>query len=164
MHASGFRKRCYDKSLIIRATESDMKIASAFDERSVDENIDIVEQRTHIVVATDFLVGESGVAPDVEPALLYGLRQKNKLLALHERVAAAEGNIEAFGVYFGQNLGYRHFTSGHGIVALRIMTAGAVVGASGKIDGGAQSGAVYGSAANYIQDSHDIALNSENHL
>ena len=106
-----------DDPLVGTAAEVEFRVAEFGNERTVDEGVDVWEDLSHALVCEDFLVCESGVAPDVLAGLFLDAAGKfGEGLDLVERVAAGERDVgELIGLDHLQKFLDCHFPATHEI-------------------------------------------------
>ena len=81
-------RQMYDP-LVGTATEMEFRITERFDERTVDQCIDIWQDLLHALVLKDLLIGESCIAPDILAGFLLDTTgQLGKCLNLIQGISA----------------------------------------------------------------------------
>lgn len=86
--------RYVDEPLVAAAPETETLVAQVLTEASVDQHVDILQQKALARVFEQLFEGISGVAPDVLVAFfLDGTGQLGEALRLEHGVASAEGDV-----------------------------------------------------------------------
>ena len=131
--------------MVPAATEVEVFVAQLLPEFTVHQHVDVLQQLCLTGIAQQRLEGVSGVAPDVFPAsLLDGVRQFGEAFRLEHRVAPAERHVcECIGKHLLQNFIGAHPASAVNVPRLRIVAARTPVGASGRVNGGTETGTVH---------------------
>lgn len=131
-----------NQPLVGRATEQKVDIALRGYKRPVNKHIDMLQQRCEVRISGNGFIQIACITPyTVTSASQFGSEGSN-LRRLKKRVAAGQSHVKTIFLNHGHNLLYRHVTSARRVPRLRIMTLGALVGASGKIDGCTKPGAI----------------------
>ena len=91
----------------------EVRVAKLPDKRAIDQRVDVRKNLAQTFVCHDFLVCESGIAPDVlSGLLLYAACQLRKGFYLIERVTSGEGDIREFvGLHDLKEIVDRHLPS-----------------------------------------------------
>lgn len=137
-----------DDTLVAAASEVEVGGVERLDERPVDQGVDIGQQRGQGGGGLDFFKRVAGVAPHVEPGLLFDAAQQGQeFFRMAEGVASRESDAveQGIGVDFPDdfvNLFVGQWRAGLRIPALRVVAARAAMIASGQINGIADAFAV----------------------
>lgn len=142
---AGFKGAAYiDDALVAAAAKKERFVAERLDKGTIDEHIDLAQECLLARVGKDLLESESGVAPNgFGRSGADGACERGESFGLEHRVAAAESNIgKRVGEDNVENFGYRGRRAGINVPRLRVMAAGAMVGATSRIDRSAKPRAI----------------------
>ena len=142
---AGFKGAAHiDDALVAAAAKKEGFVAERLDKGSIDEYVDLAQERLLARVGKDLLESEAGVAPNgFGRGCADGACECGESFGLEHRVAAAESNIgKRVGEDNVENFGYRGGRAGINVPRLRVMAAGAMVGATRRIDRSAKPRAI----------------------
>ena len=134
-----------DDTLVATATEHQRVIALALDERSIDEDVNLIQELPLSRHVDECLKREARIAPDIFiSTLMDGSRQLSKALRLVHRITSREGDVGiGVGLDDAHDIIRRHRMTTLKVPRLRIMTTLALVTAASTVDGGPEARTIH---------------------
>ena len=139
-----------NEALVAGTAEHEVEALLGFDERTIDEDLQVGQYLTHDRVGLYLLEGETSIAPDGTVQLLDdAFGESGESLGLVHRVAARKGDVALRLRQTVEDLIDRYRLARREGPCLGIMTSGTGMSASGTIDAGAPTRTIDSSIDHY---------------
>ena len=137
-------------TLIVGAAEFEVGISALLYVRTVYNCLQPREYLAQTRRVENLLVSIACIEPYRIAGFLNGTGQKGRGLGIVEWISAGQGDVEVLFLNDIENLVESHQSSGLRVVALRVMATRTTMRASGEINRGTETGAVYSGAPDNI--------------